>query len=222
MPDLYSYCIPYDEGAAPNPFWGVCTLAICKPGIRRNAEVGDWVVGTGTTQYDFQNKVVYAMEVMQVLSMKKYDDFCRNKLPQKIPNWGSDTYKERVGDCIYDYCSNPPLMRKGVHDEGNRIRDLSGENVLLSEHFYYFGDTPKMLPDHLLPIVRQGQGFKSKMNKKYFHDFVTWILTQRQAKNKIFSEPKERHLFTLDSDCRSKWAKRHREQDDLDEQSLCK
>lgn len=44
---LFSYCIPVDDGAAPNPFWGVCTLAICKPAIRRVAEVGDWIAGVG-------------------------------------------------------------------------------------------------------------------------------------------------------------------------------
>jgi len=47
MPTLYTYCIPYDDGAAPNPYWGICTLVICKPVIRRTAEVGDWIVGTG-------------------------------------------------------------------------------------------------------------------------------------------------------------------------------
>lgn len=35
MPTLYTYCIPYDDGAAPNPYWGICTLVICKPVIRR-------------------------------------------------------------------------------------------------------------------------------------------------------------------------------------------
>lgn len=39
-PTLFSYCIPYDDGAAPNPFWGLCTLAICKPRIRRAAKEG--------------------------------------------------------------------------------------------------------------------------------------------------------------------------------------
>jgi hypothetical protein len=23
MPKLYTYCIPYDDGAAPNPYWGI-------------------------------------------------------------------------------------------------------------------------------------------------------------------------------------------------------
>ena len=46
MPNLFSYVLRYDDGAAPNPFWGTCTLAICKPAIRRKANLGDWVVGT--------------------------------------------------------------------------------------------------------------------------------------------------------------------------------
>ena len=76
MPTLFSYCIPYDDGAAPNPFWGLCTLVICKPGIRKVAQVGDWVVGTGSKRSpigDIGGQVVYAMCVSQVLTMREYD-----------------------------------------------------------------------------------------------------------------------------------------------------
>lgn len=65
---LYTYCIPYDDGAAPNPYWGICTLAICKPVIRRVARVGDWVVGTGSSHSpigDVAGAVVYAMQVTE-------------------------------------------------------------------------------------------------------------------------------------------------------------
>lgn len=41
MPSLFSYCIPVDDGAAPNPYWGICTLVICKPRIRLAADIGD-------------------------------------------------------------------------------------------------------------------------------------------------------------------------------------
>src|SRR5712671_5339411 len=32
---LYSYVVARDFGFAPNPFFGVCTLATCKPDIRK-------------------------------------------------------------------------------------------------------------------------------------------------------------------------------------------
>lgn len=218
MPRLFSYCIPFDNGAAPNPFWGVCTVNICKPVIRRNAKKGDWVVGTGSTQFGFENKVVYAMEITETLTMQQYDTYCKAELPKKILNWRGKSYKERVGDCIYDFSVDPPKILKSVHNEGNRQRDLGGQFSLLLDHFYYFGDKPELLPDDLLPIVRQGQGYKSTANQSYFHDFVDWILTQVKAKNKVYSEPNDRHLFTLDSDHICVCAVRDKQQDDLDEE----
>ena len=47
MPPLFSYVVAHDGGSAPNPFWGVCTLVICKPDIRRVAQIDNWIVGTG-------------------------------------------------------------------------------------------------------------------------------------------------------------------------------
>lgn len=32
---LYSYVVAHDFGFAPNPFDGLCTLATCKPDIRK-------------------------------------------------------------------------------------------------------------------------------------------------------------------------------------------
>ena len=45
MPHIYSYVVAHDTGAAPNVDGGICTIAICKPAIRRNAQEGDWIVG---------------------------------------------------------------------------------------------------------------------------------------------------------------------------------
>ena len=49
---LYSYILTHDTGFSPNPFFGYCTLACCKPDIRRVAKVGDWIVGLALVQSD--------------------------------------------------------------------------------------------------------------------------------------------------------------------------
>lgn len=222
MPKLYSYCNIIDCGAAPNPFGEICTLVICKPTIRRSAKVGDWVVATGSVQHGFENKLIFAMEITQKMSMEAYDTFCKEKLPAKIPKWFGKSYKERVGDCIYDFSTSPPTLRKSVHNEDNRERDLSGEYALLSNHFYYFGENPIKLPDHLLSIVKQGQGHKSDANAPYFEPFVDWICKNyASAKNKVSAEPNLRHWFSVANDSKQpQCAKLQKEYDEADE-SLC-
>ena len=90
MVTLFSYRITHDTGAAPNPFWGVCTLVICKPRIRLAAQVGDWIVGTGSANSpirDISDSVVYAMRVSQKMTMREYDTYTQQFLPQKVAKW---------------------------------------------------------------------------------------------------------------------------------------
>ena len=68
---LYSYIVASDTGLAPNPFFGVCTLAYCKPRIRRTASEGDYVVGIGPKCDG--NPIVYAMRITEPpLSFPEY------------------------------------------------------------------------------------------------------------------------------------------------------
>ena len=61
----FTYKIDHDFGLAPNPFWGYCTLAICKSSIRRNRNlnIGSWVFGTGSVKLKNLHKLIYAMRV---------------------------------------------------------------------------------------------------------------------------------------------------------------
>jgi hypothetical protein len=189
MPRLFTYCIPVDDGAAPNPYWGVCTLAICKPKIRRTAKVGDWVVGTGSTSRAFSGMVVYAMEVSSVMTLAEYDIWTQAYLPQKIPDVRDQDLRRRVGDSIYDFSSAPPNQRPGVHDRGNRETDLGGRNVLLSMNFHYFGSHPVPLPPHLQPIIHQTQGHKVNANDAHVVPFVQWLEDQQFERNCLVGNP---------------------------------
>ncbi|MCS3903860.1 hypothetical protein J2T55_001892 [Methylohalomonas lacus] len=179
MPQLYSYTIPIDDGAAPNPFFGMCTLAICKPKIRKTAQVGDWVVGIGSKNApggDFSQKLVYAMNIEEKMSLQDYDKSATARWPHRIPDITSMALQDRLGDCIYDFSSGDiPIQRSSVHDQGNYDTDLSGENVLISRDFYYFGNRPLSLPEHLLAICHPQQGHSKDSNDPYVQDFIKWI-----------------------------------------------
>ena len=192
MRTLFTYCIPIDDGAAPNPYWGVCTLVICKPTIRRAAEVGDWIVGTGSVNSPIGNisgKIVYAMLVSQKMTMEKYDLYTKDHLPGKVPNWFSRDIRRRLGDSIYDYSIYPPKLRQSVHNSGNRARDLRGLYALLSDHFFYFADQPVQLPNHLLPIVKQGSGHRSHANDNYIETFLVWLNNLGLKPNHLYGKP---------------------------------
>ena len=55
--NIYPYCVLQDNGSAPNLFFGVCTLAICKPKIRKSAKIWDRIVRTRAIKKDFANQV---------------------------------------------------------------------------------------------------------------------------------------------------------------------
>ncbi len=179
---LYTYTLRVDDGAAPNPYGGVCTLTICKPAIRRKAKIGDWVVGLGPSRApgdrNLSRHVVYAMQVSNVLPLEDYDTHCQQHLPSKVPDWRPDApFEHQVGDCIY-YPSGRGLdQRAGVHNEANREVDLRGENALLAEQvFYYFGENAVELPSGLGGIVHNTQGHKVNANEALKEQFVEWAL----------------------------------------------
>ena len=65
---LYVYIITRDFGFAPNPFHGRCTLATCKPGIRKSAKVGDWVLGVGGANLkSVKHKCILLMKIIGMM-----------------------------------------------------------------------------------------------------------------------------------------------------------
>lgn len=179
MARLFSYVVQTDYGSAPNPFWGVCTLVICKPKIRRSAEVGDWIVGTGpkrSSQGDLRGMMTYAMRVTEKMPLFEYDEWVREHCPEKVPDPRSTDPRRHVGDAIYDWREDPPRVRPGsVYDVSQRDRDLSGGYALLSERYYYFGDHPVAIPEELQGMVQRRQGHRSDSNAPYLKPFVAWL-----------------------------------------------
>nr|HEX4313341.1 hypothetical protein [Kofleriaceae bacterium] len=220
MPRLYSYCLPYDDGAAPNPFHGVCTLVICKPRIRATAKEGDWIVGTGAmharradgSSQDMSGKLIYAMRVSRRMSMSDYDRHTRKHLPGKIPASTRDR-----GDSIYDFSGAEVVQRPGPHAAGNIKTDLGGKNALLSDHFYYFGDAALDLPAHLLAIAQNRQGHRVKLNEPHVGTFIEWMEGLGHAPCSILGAPL---MAAGDDQCRRWCASCRADDDDQDMEIL--
>ncbi len=190
---LYTYCIPVDDGAAPNPYFGVCTLAICKPAIRRTAEIGDWIVGVGSknvNDIDFSGKIVYAMKVTDKMTYAEYNVYCQRELKEKIPDLKHADYNRKVGDCVYDDADkNNIFQRASVHGPNNIDTDKGGKHVLLSDYFFYFGDKAISIPPHLTPIIHQTQSHKVHLNELYKNEFVQWIENIDYPQNTLIGNP---------------------------------
>jgi len=189
---LFTYTIPVDDGAAPNPFHGMCSLAICKPAIRRTASPGDWVAGLGSRNApsgDLSGRLVYAMRVDEVVTLRDYDRLAPSRWPHRIPDVWSRDPSVRLGDCIYDFSSGSPIQRKGVHGPDNELKDLRGKNALLSRHFFYFGREAIPLPVHLFPICHQTQGHSSKSNAPYTDAFIRWLRSLMLVPCRLYGQP---------------------------------
>ena len=179
---MYSYVLRYDDGAAPNPFYGYCTIAICKPAIRRVANFGDWIIGTGNAKIG-NDKIVYAMKVTYCMDFQKY--FKDNRFQAKIPRFDNFDKHCHLGDNIYKPTGNGFEQLPSVHSDGykenlkNKLHDL-GKNlhnnrILVSDHFYYFGDNAVDLPENLRFIFKKGQWHKSDFTNEQVAEFENFI-----------------------------------------------
>lgn len=178
MVNLYTYRLTVDMGDSPNPYNNICSLAICKPVIRKCAKVGDWVAGFVSKRLDKKDhgKLLYAMEITQKLTFEEYNTLCKIKYKDKLPE------NKNTGDCIY-YMKNNKIKQRAnyAHNKENMLTDLSGKYVLLSNNFYYFGKNSINIPEKLHPIIIKSQGHQKGKNKDYVNNFIKFINTQKKG-----------------------------------------
>lgn len=185
---LFSYVVRYDIGFAPNPFFGWCSLACCKPDIRAVAEVGDIVVGTSSTVGGSEPKFVYIMRVTEVLNFQSYWDDPR--FFEKRPNLRGSK-KQNFGDNIYhrDFATGDWMQEDSrhsnldgsTHEEHLKKDTGKTENIVISNDFVYWGSNSITIPsqfrhgDYGDDIVKRGQGKKNKFCSFFIRDFEDWF-----------------------------------------------
>lgn len=188
---IYSYVIEHDFGLAPNPFGRYCTLAVCKPKIRKSSKlkIGDWILGTGskaievsTGKKSLRSKLIYAMQVTEKITFDDYwsDPRFQYKKPKmngsRVTMFGDNFYhKDENGNWIQEDSAHSRY--DGTCNQGHLKKDTSGRYVLISEHFYYFGSNAPTIPHEFLEICKDGIGEKKLENIQFADDFINWIET---------------------------------------------
>lgn len=178
----FSYVVQHDHGFAPNPFWGVCTLANCKPQIRKYADVGDLILGTGSADLGASGRLVYWMRVEEILWFDQY--WCDPRFVRKKPDMHG-SMMHRYGDNIY--WSGPDgsfQQMDSFHSEedgslsvANCVRDTgTTEKVLISKEFAYYGKSAPLIPDSLKFAIKKGPGHKCRFAEGELVTIEEWLM----------------------------------------------
>ncbi len=178
-PNLYTYVVARDFGFAPNPFYGVCTLATCKPNIRRTAAVGDFVVGVGRSPNN--HRLVYWMKVSEDLS---YDEYWTSGQYQCKKPFLHGSLKQAYGDNIYhtdnagSWIQAPShhSLENGDPNPKNIENDTQASRLLIGSEFAYWGGGGPVIPAKLRDMCG-GRGHRCHFSDARRKEFLEWLGT---------------------------------------------
>jgi hypothetical protein len=180
---LFSYVVARDYGFAPNPFGGFCTLATCKPGIRRLAKTGDWIVGTGSATYMRKGNIVYAMKVAESITFDEY--WADPRFQQKKPDLRASK-KWAYGDNIYHWINGTWSQLDSHHsfadgspNSRNIRNDTQTDRVLVATQYAYWGSSGPQIPESLRSFAGHdlciGRGYKRHFPAGMEDHFFAWF-----------------------------------------------
>lgn len=197
MANVYMYVVARDFGFAPNPFHGVCTLATCKPRIRKAAQIGDWVIGMGGAKLKAVGRCIFIMQVTDTRTFEEYWNDPEYRCKRPVRNGSRKTI---MGDNIYhrEAESHPWIQEDSHHSQTDGSPELSNiENdtqtnrVLISRHFLYFGHLAPAIPTDILNRL----GYRNAIgHRKFSQDSAQPLLdrvitTYREQINTIIGTP---------------------------------
>lgn len=204
---LFSYKMNADTGFAPNPFFGVLTLATCKPQIRKSKREGDWIAGFTSKELCNdpvgEERLIYLMQVSRKVPLAQY--FHDKEFACKIPRPNAHQALEMAGDNIYRPLCGDAIepddfeqIRNANHwdkvtngpDDYSLRHDVGGGHILVAEKYAYFGGDPLFIPAEIRPQIPRGQSAQGYRT----HDpiraraFIDYVLT-KSAGRKILGAP---------------------------------
>lgn len=175
----YSYVIPRDYGFAPNPYYGYCTLATCKPRIRNSAQLGDWIAAYGASGTNVHKKLVVLMKVGEILSFDQY--WSDTRFIKKKPVFNR-SMSCMYGDNIYHHVGGKwsqelshHSMADGSINYVNLNRDTQTDRVLVATQFYYFGNNAIEIPKEFEMLIGYGRNHRISRDERKINEFINFI-----------------------------------------------
>lgn len=163
MSKAYSYIVARDYGFAPNPFYGVLTLATCKPGIRKAACIGDLIIGCSNKANG--NNLIYIAKVSEILTFDQYWNDSRFAKKKPVMN---GSLKKLYGDNIYHHDAEGNWMQEDSHhtnndgtiNKYNLDRDTGQtDKVLVCNEFVCLGKSMIKVPVEYDSCIYKRRGF---------------------------------------------------------------
>jgi Nucleotide modification associated domain 2 len=177
---LYSYVVARDYGFAPNPFFGFCTLATCKPVIRRAASIDDWIVGTGSKERSTEDRLVFVMRVTESLTYDEYwsDPRFTSKRPilrgSKKQAFGDNIYHRAVRSDEWLQADSHHSLANGEPNPNNIAHDTRTNRVLIWTEFAYWGGDGPVIPSRFAELYA-GRGHQANFRDGFEEEFGAWF-----------------------------------------------
>lgn len=203
---LLKYVMTTDSGLAPNPYFDVCSLALCTPNhMNAQLEFGDWVVAHASK--DTGHRLVYAMRLTRILDMPDYFAAFPNKRPDP---YGSR--EQQCGDNLY-YRDGGRWARlpSAEHNTPESFFHDQNRMVYLAEgadNFWYFGAASTLpaldgFADQFPWLIKDRQGFSYVRDEKCIGEFGKWL--RALGHRGLIGQPRDqvetganRYLITID------------------------
>lgn len=163
MTYIFRFVVTHDDGMAPNSQDGLLSLVTCKPAVRRQASVGDWVIG-------YRSKKLGGLSFVGQVSRKLLIGDYQAEFPDR-----RDAVYRRIG---FNPNGSEKLerLRPDYHsDEYLWKRDMRGRFALVFEPYWYWGCDGFTPPEFVADMAHYHVGHARKASTAQVEALKDWL-----------------------------------------------
>ena len=190
---LYAYIMTSDTGFAPNPFHGVCTLACCKPRIRKSIakyaisekekcselqikDMNIWIVGLAgkylakDASKKNRQSIIYVMKISTIMKFSEYWNCKDKRIKKKNPGNASDYFR-----CIHS------LKELAEFAEENSLIKACGDNIYEEEKEDFYKNNAPLQSFHHIDGKANGNNIRIDLSCEYVLLSDTFVYFGKEA-----------------------------------------